>query len=60
MLNGKTIDLIIGGPPCQAYSIHGRATDKNSMQDDYRNYLFESFVKVVDEIKTKKLLSSKT
>ena len=53
MLNGETVDLIIGGPPCQAYSIHGRATDKNSMQDDYRNYLFESFVKVVDEIKPK-------
>ena len=44
----KHVDLIIGGPPCQAYSIHGRATDKNSMQNDYRNYLFESFCKVVD------------
>lgn len=42
------VDLIIGGPPCQAYSIHGRAQDKDSMQNDYRNYLFESFVKVVD------------
>jgi len=44
----ENVDFIIGGPPCQAYSIHGRATDKNSMNDDYRNYLFESFVKVVD------------
>lgn len=44
----KHVDLIIGGPPCQAYSIHGRATDKDSMQNDYRNYLFESFCKVVD------------
>ena len=44
----KHVDLIIGGPPCQAYSIHGRATDKNSMNNDYRNYLFESFCKVVD------------
>ena len=42
------VDFIIGGPPCQAYSIHGRATDKNSMNNDYRNYLFESFCKVVD------------
>ena len=49
----QTVDLIIGGPPCQAYSIHGRATDKNSMKDDYRNYLFESFCKVVDEFKPK-------
>lgn len=53
LINEETVDLIIGGPPCQAYSIHGRATDKNSMQDDYRNYLFESFVKVVDNIKPK-------
>ena len=42
------IDLLFGGPPCQAYSIHGRATDRDSMQNDYRNYLFESFCKVVD------------
>lgn len=49
VLDKKKVDLIIGGPPCQAYSIHGRATDKNSMKDDYRNYLFESFVKVVKE-----------
>ena len=53
LINEESVDLIIGGPPCQAYSIHGRATDKNSMQDDYRNYLFESFVKVVDDIKPK-------
>lgn len=45
------VDVIIGGPPCQAYSIHGRATDKNSMQHDYRNFLFESFAKIVDEFK---------
>ena len=25
--NGKNIDLIIGGPPCQAYSVIGRARD---------------------------------
>lgn len=47
----KHVDLIIGGPPCQAYSIHGRATDKDSMNDDYRNFLFESFCKVVDAFK---------
>lgn len=49
----KHVDLIIGGPPCQAYSIHGRATDKNSMQNDYRNFLFESFCKVVDAFRPK-------
>jgi DNA (cytosine-5)-methyltransferase 1 len=49
LIGKQKVDLIIGGPPCQSYSIAGRAQDKNSMKDDYRNYLFESFVKVVDE-----------
>ena len=38
---------------CQAYSIAGRAQDPNSMKDDYRNYLFESFVKIVDHYRPK-------
>ncbi|WP_066347660.1 DNA cytosine methyltransferase [Aliarcobacter cryaerophilus] len=47
------VDIVIGGPPCQAYSIAGRVQDKNGMKDDYRNYLFESYVKVVDKYKPK-------
>lgn len=53
LCKGKSVDLIIGGPPCQAYSIAGRAQDPNSMKLDYRNYLFESFVKIVDHFKPK-------
>ena len=53
LVGNKTVDLIIGGPPCQAYSIAGRAQDPNSMKDDYRNYLFESFVKIVDHFQPK-------
>lgn len=52
-IGDKNVDVIIGGPPCQAYSLAGRAQDPNSMKDDYRNYLFESFVKVVDHYKPK-------
>lgn len=37
-LNGKSIDLIVGGPPCQAYSIIGRA--RGNMKDDPRNHLY--------------------
>lgn len=45
------IDAIIGGPPCQAYSIAGRVRDENGMRNDYRNYLFEHYLKVVDRYK---------
>jgi DNA (cytosine-5)-methyltransferase 1 len=51
LLNNNKIDLILGGPPCQAYSIAGRVRDENGMQDDYRNYLFESYVAVVKKYK---------
>jgi DNA (cytosine-5)-methyltransferase 1 len=41
------VDVVIGGPPCQAYSLAGRIRDANGMQLDYRNYLFESYLDVV-------------
>lgn len=47
------IDVIIGGPPCQAYSIAGRVRDENGMRDDYRNYLFESYIKVLERYQPK-------
>lgn len=49
LIGDNKVDVIIGGPPCQAYSLAGRVRDKNGMQDDYRNYLFESYVKVVNQ-----------
>lgn len=42
------IDIIIGGPPCQAYSIAGRVRDEHGMEDDYRNFLFEHYLSIVD------------
>lgn len=47
------IDVIIGGPPCQAYSIAGRVRDENGMRDDYRNYLFEHYLNVVNRYRPK-------
>lgn len=39
----KAIDLIVGGPPCQSYSLVGRA--RNTWQeDDPRNYLYIYYV----------------
>ena len=45
------VDIIVGGPPCQAYSVAGRVRDENGMHNDYRNFLFESYVEIVDQFK---------
>lgn len=47
------IDVIIGGPPCQAYSLAGRVRDENNMKNDYRNYLFEHYLNVVNRYRPK-------
>lgn len=43
-LNNKKVDVIIGGPPCQAYSIAGRARDPHGMKKDQRNFLYKYYV----------------
>lgn len=43
------IDVIIGGPPCQAYSLVGRSRDENNMEDDPRNYLYKQYVKFLNK-----------
>ena len=43
---GKKIDIIIGGPPCQAYSMAGRAKQKKleeQKKTDTRNYLYKFY-----------------
>ncbi|WP_411274014.1 DNA cytosine methyltransferase, partial [Daejeonella sp.] len=42
-LDSKKVDLIIGGPPCQAYSLVGRSRDPNRMKGDKRNFLFRYY-----------------
>lgn len=41
------VDVIIGGPPCQGFSQKG---SRKTIHDE-RNYLFKSFVKVVELVK---------
>ena len=41
--NDKEIDLIVGGPPCQAYSLVGRARSDDNMRGDSRNYLYVQY-----------------
>lgn len=45
LTGGEGVDLIIGGPPCQAYSVIGRARDPKNMVEDPRNLLYLEYVK---------------
>lgn len=51
IVSGKDIDTIIGGPPCQGFSLAGRI-GRTFVEDD-RNFLFKEFVRVVDTLKPK-------
>lgn len=51
LIGNNQIHVIVGGPPCQAYSLAGRIRDAYGMNNDYRNYLFESYLKVVNHYK---------
>jgi DNA (cytosine-5)-methyltransferase 1 len=52
-IKNVTVDLLIGGPPCQAYSSLGRAKDEKGMKDDPRNFLFESYEKILMHFRPK-------
>jgi len=51
LIGNQTVDAIVGGPPCQAYSLAGRIRDEHGMKEDYRNYLFESYLRIVKYFK---------
>lgn len=43
LLGKSDLDLIVGGPPCQAYSIAGRSRSETKMIGDKRNYLYKLY-----------------
>ncbi len=52
-VSNTSVDLLIGGPPCQSFSTLGRAKDEKGMKDDPRNYLFETYEKILNHFKPK-------
>lgn len=63
LLNGQELDLLVGGPPCQGYSMMGNRVphkyengDKSfgadyKFTEDKRNHLFKAMLKVTRELK---------
>ncbi|NLA96529.1 MAG: DNA cytosine methyltransferase, partial [Clostridiaceae bacterium] len=45
----QSISVVIGGPPCQAYSLIGRGRMKEQVFEDDRNYLFKYYLNIVRE-----------
>jgi DNA (cytosine-5)-methyltransferase 1 len=52
-IGNKKVDLVIGGPPCQAYSVAGRARDPKGMKEDPRNHLYLHYVEFLKKYKPK-------
>lgn len=53
LLGNNQIIGIIGGPPCQAYSIAGRSRMKDKMENDPRNYLYLYYLKFLKKYQPK-------
>lgn len=51
--NGNTI--LIGGPPCQAYSLAGRSRNSGKadyvLEGDHRHYLYQEYVRILDRLR---------
>ncbi|WP_374629228.1 DNA cytosine methyltransferase [Pannonibacter indicus] len=47
--------ILIGGPPCQAYSLVGRARSRGKVgyvpEEDARHYLFREYIRVLDKLR---------
>lgn len=46
-------DIIIGGPPCQGFSMAGARIRKNEFLEDPRNYLFKHYFNIVKLVRPK-------
>lgn len=53
LIGDEKVDVIIGGPPCQAYSLVGRAVKEDNMEGDERNYLYKLYCRFLKRYQPK-------
>ena len=42
--------VLLGGPPCQPYSLIGRARDPSRMENDNRHYLYRHYLQILQNV----------
>lgn len=56
-VKGKEVDLVVGGPPCQGFSVFGKRRFVNTKDynphEDPRNFLVYQFIRIVGDLKPK-------
>lgn len=53
LVENRNVDLVIGGPPCQAYSVVGRARMGDAVELDPRNELYKYYVRFLEKYNPK-------
>lgn len=56
-LQGREVDLVVGGPPCQGFSVFGKRRFVNTQgyepKKDPRNFLVYEYIRIVDILRPK-------
>jgi DNA (cytosine-5)-methyltransferase 1 len=46
----ERVNVLLGGPPCQAYSLVGRSRDPDRMEKDRRHFLYQHYLDVLEDL----------
>ena len=53
-LNSEGETVLIGGPPCQAYSLVGRARNRGNSEyvasEDHRHFLYKEYIRIIERL----------